>query len=57
MGCDAAHFWSFHPGGGKWLLADGSVTFIGYEAGTTVLPAMSSIDGSGTGGEVISSVP
>ena len=52
--CAATHFWSFHPGGGRWLQADGAVTFIGYEAGTTVLPAMSSINGSGTGGQALS---
>lgn len=55
--CAATHFWSFHPGGGKWLHADGAVTFIGYEAGTTVLPVMSSIDGSGVGGQILSSQP
>jgi prepilin-type N-terminal cleavage/methylation domain-containing protein len=55
--CAATHFWSFHPGGGKWLLADGSVTYIGYEAGTTVLPAMSSVNGSDAVGEVLSSRP
>ena len=26
------HFWSLHPGGGIWALADGSVRFIGYTA-------------------------
>jgi prepilin-type N-terminal cleavage/methylation domain-containing protein/prepilin-type processing-associated H-X9-DG protein len=27
------HFWSLHPGGGNWALADGSVRFIPYQAG------------------------
>ena len=44
--CAATHFWSFHPGGGNWLLADGSVNFFSYDSGTTVLLAMSSVHGS-----------
>jgi prepilin-type N-terminal cleavage/methylation domain-containing protein len=48
--CAATHFWSFHPQGGNWLSGDGSVGFVTYDAGTTVLPAMSSIDGSNPGG-------
>jgi prepilin-type N-terminal cleavage/methylation domain-containing protein len=55
--CAATHFWSFHPGGGRWLQADGAVTFIGYEVGTTVLPVMASIDGSGVGGRTVSAQP
>ena len=47
--CAATHFWSFHPLGGNWLFGDGAVGFITYDAGTTVLPAMSSIDGSSPG--------
>jgi prepilin-type N-terminal cleavage/methylation domain-containing protein/prepilin-type processing-associated H-X9-DG protein len=27
------HFWSLHPGGANWALADGSIRFIAYEAG------------------------
>jgi prepilin-type N-terminal cleavage/methylation domain-containing protein len=31
-----SHFWSLHPGGGMWLMGDGSVRFITYSAGTAV---------------------
>jgi len=47
--CAAMHYWSLHPGGGNWLVADGSVRFLTYTAGTTMLPLMASIDG----GEVV----
>ena len=47
--CHASHYWSFHSGGGNWLLCDGSVLFLAYAAGTTALPAMATING----GEVI----
>jgi prepilin-type processing-associated H-X9-DG protein len=47
--CHGNHFWSFHPGGGNWLLCDGSVRFMSYTAGTTVIPDMAII----AGGEVI----
>jgi len=51
------HFWSLHPGGALWALADGSNRFIGYEAGgpenaaaPTVVEAMS----TRSGGEAVS---
>ena len=47
--CDTQHYWSFHPGGGSWLLADGSVRFLPYSAGTTVIPLLASRNG----GEVV----
>jgi len=47
--CDSAHFWSLHPGGGHFLFADGSVHFLSYRIGTTVIPDMATI----AGGEVI----
>ncbi len=39
------HFWSLHPGGSNWAIADGSVRFISYSSGgpqavgTTTTPA------------------
>src|SRR5262249_18341488 len=47
--CDSAHFWSLHPGGGQFLFADGSVHFLSYQIGTTIIPALATI----AGGEVI----
>jgi prepilin-type processing-associated H-X9-DG protein len=47
--CDASHFWSLHPGGGNFLFADGSVHFLSYRIGSTILPDMATI----AGGEVI----
>jgi prepilin-type N-terminal cleavage/methylation domain-containing protein/prepilin-type processing-associated H-X9-DG protein len=36
--CDVNHYWSFHPGGGNWLFADGSVRFLPYSASALTLP-------------------
>ncbi|VTT96640.1 Uncharacterized protein OS=Planctomyces brasiliensis (strain ATCC 49424 / DSM 5305 / JCM 21570 / NBRC 103401 / IFAM 1448) GN=Plabr_1230 PE=4 SV=1: N_methyl_2: SBP_bac_10 [Gemmataceae bacterium] len=48
--CSQDRFNSPHPAGGNWLLADGSVRVIAYSAGTTLLPAMVTVNG----GEVFS---
>jgi prepilin-type N-terminal cleavage/methylation domain-containing protein/prepilin-type processing-associated H-X9-DG protein len=47
--CDLHHYWSNHPGGGNWLFADGSVHFLTYSAGTTIIPKLA----TKAGGEVI----
>jgi prepilin-type N-terminal cleavage/methylation domain-containing protein/prepilin-type processing-associated H-X9-DG protein len=49
--CSLTHYWSYHTGGGNFLLADGSVRFFAYSSGTTVLPPMASI----SGGEIVPS--
>ena len=43
--CHVNHFWSFHYGGGNWLMCDGSVHFMDYSAGTTVIPVLATIRG------------
>jgi prepilin-type N-terminal cleavage/methylation domain-containing protein/prepilin-type processing-associated H-X9-DG protein len=43
--CASVHYWSFHTGGGNWLLGDGSVRFLPYAVGTTVVPLMASRNG------------
>jgi prepilin-type N-terminal cleavage/methylation domain-containing protein/prepilin-type processing-associated H-X9-DG protein len=39
--CHMNHFWSFHSGGGHFAFCDGSVRYITYSAGTTVVPLLS----------------
>jgi len=39
--CDGYHMWSHHTGGGNFALADGSVRFFSYSAGTTTIVKMS----------------
>jgi prepilin-type processing-associated H-X9-DG protein len=48
--CSSTSFNSPHLAGGNWLMADGSVRVLAYSSGTTVLPAMVTVNG----GEVIS---
>ncbi|MDY3563005.1 DUF1559 domain-containing protein [Gemmata sp. JC673] len=47
--CDFLRFWSLHPGGGHFVLGDGSVRFILYSA-NDILPALA----TRAGGEVMS---
>jgi prepilin-type N-terminal cleavage/methylation domain-containing protein/prepilin-type processing-associated H-X9-DG protein len=47
VGCDAAHFWSFHSGGAQFLMGDGSCRMIGY-SNNGLIPALS----TRAGGEV-----
>jgi prepilin-type N-terminal cleavage/methylation domain-containing protein/prepilin-type processing-associated H-X9-DG protein len=46
--CDQVHFWSFHTGGGNFLMGDGSVRFLTYGA-NAVLPQLA----TRAGGEVV----
>jgi prepilin-type N-terminal cleavage/methylation domain-containing protein/prepilin-type processing-associated H-X9-DG protein len=48
--CDTNHMWSFHSGGANFVLCDGSVRFLSYSAGPTVVPLMA----TRARGEVIS---
>ena len=49
VGCDAAHYWSFHSGGAQFLMGDGSARFIRNAANPSI-PALTTRDG----GEVVS---
>jgi prepilin-type processing-associated H-X9-DG protein len=45
--CDALHFWSLHSGGANFVMADGSVRFVGYE----MIPGMQRAMSTRAGGE------
>ena len=44
VGCDAAHYWSFHTGGSQFLMGDGSCRFVTY-SNNNVLVALSTRNG------------
>jgi prepilin-type N-terminal cleavage/methylation domain-containing protein/prepilin-type processing-associated H-X9-DG protein len=44
------HYWSLHPGGGHFLMADGSVQFITYSTSTAIMNALA----TRAGGEAVS---
>ena len=47
VGCDAAHYWSFHTGGAQFMMGDGSVRMITY-SNNNIIAALS----TRAGGEV-----
>lgn len=49
--CDTLHFWSHHPSGSNFALADGSVHFISYTTDSSVIEALASRAGQEVVGE------
>ena len=47
IGCDAAHYWSFHTGGAQFMMGDGSVRMVTY-SNNNIIAALS----TRSGGEV-----
>ncbi len=57
---DYDHYYSLHPGGGQWGMADGSVRFISYSSGSNIITTINGINvtflealASRAGGEVL----
>ena len=48
VGCDAAHYWSFHTGGAQFLMSDGSARFVTY-SNNNIIASLSTRNG----GEVV----
>ena len=46
--CDALHYWSWHPGGANFALADGSVKFISYSIDDATIQALATRAGGET---------
>jgi prepilin-type N-terminal cleavage/methylation domain-containing protein/prepilin-type processing-associated H-X9-DG protein len=42
--CDVFHYWSLHPGGANFLMADGSIHFLRYDA-APLMPALATRNG------------
>jgi prepilin-type processing-associated H-X9-DG protein len=38
--CGTLHFWSYHPGGANFANCDGSVHFVAYSIGQSILTSM-----------------
>jgi len=60
---DYDHYWSLHPQGAMWAMADGSVRFISYSVGASVITQINGINvtllealASRAGGEAIPSL-
>ena len=50
--CGVNHFWSVHNGGGFFAFGDGSVHFLDYTIGTTILPKLATRNGGEPDGVV-----
>ncbi|MBX3418745.1 MAG: DUF1559 domain-containing protein [Pirellulaceae bacterium] len=46
--CSLFHYWSPHPGGSQFVMADGSVQFFGYTTDATIIPSLATRYGGET---------